>query len=78
MPFQLRVADPGAGGGEAGEVGGAAVVIHPDHRDQAVPEQLGGVQHLPDQAALARSSANTRRAPESCRIHSTWLAEEVS
>ncbi|MCY1236854.1 hypothetical protein D9M72_495270 [compost metagenome] len=29
-------------------------------------------------SALAWSSTNTLRAPESCRIHSTWLAEEVS
>ena len=29
-------------------------------------------------SAFASSSAKMRRAPESCRIHSTWLAEEVS
>ena len=31
VPFQLGVADAGARGGQAGEVGGGAVVVHPDH-----------------------------------------------
>ena len=78
VPFQLGVRNPHAGSGEAGKIRGYAVVIHPHHVHQAVLEQLGRRQDLGHQGHLSAVLREHPRAPESCRIHSTWLADEVS